>query len=480
MSDPLDLDAIGQAQLVQDGQITPAELVDAAVARIEELNPRLNAVVYERFERARAEAAQFQPRDHHLFAGVPFVHKDLDGFTAGDPYTGGGRFLRDAGFVADRDSYLCSELRAAGMILVGKTNCPEMGLLPTTEPEVYGPTHNPWSLDHSPSGSSGGSAAAVAARMVAVGHAGDGGGSIRTPSSACGVVGLKPSRGRVSLGPDEGESWGGFVTWGAITRSVRDTAGILDVISGPVLGDPYSAPEASRPYADEVDADVEHLRVGVLATVPSGIVEVHPDCVDAAEYGGELLDQLGHGVEAAYPEALEELEPGQHFMGTYGSFVAHGLDHWSHLAGRPATADDVEPMTWALAEMGRGTTAAQYLDAKSWLQGWSRRIGEWWNTFDLLVTPTMGEPPTRLGEFASTPDSPFQPSVRATGLVPFTLPFNITGQPAISLPLHWNGDGLPVGVQLVAAYGREDLLIRVASQLEEARPWADRTPPVTG
>ncbi|HVM40198.1 MAG TPA: amidase [Acidimicrobiia bacterium] len=478
MTDLARLDATASAQLVRDGEVSATELVDAAIERIERLNGELNAVIHERFEKARKEASLVAAGDDLLFAGVPFVHKDLDGFTAGDPYHAGSRFLKEAGFVADHDSYLAASLKAAGFILVGKTNTPELGLQPTTEPEAYGPSRNPWNTGHSTGGSSGGSAAAVASGMVPVGHAGDGGGSIRIPASECGLVGLKPSRGRVSLGPDDDESWDGLVQRGVVTRSVRDTAAVLDVLSGATLGDPYAAPTPERPFADEVDADPGRLRIGVLATDPTGSTEVHVDCVTATEDAGRLLEGLGHTVEAAYPQALEDPGVTEHFFPLFGAWAAYDLRMWEQMVGRAPTEDDVEAGTWAVAQMGAATSAVDYYRAARWMNGWTRRVAEWWNDFDVLVTPTISEPPPPLGEFTDTPDFPGRGLVKSSAIVPFTVPFNITGQPAVSLPLSWNEAGLPVGVQFVAAYGREDVLIRLASQLEEARPWADRRPAI--
>jgi amidase len=478
MTDLARLDATAQAQLVRDGEVSATELVEAAIERIERLNPQLNAVIHERFDKARKEASLVAPGDDRVFAGVPFVHKDLDGFTEGDPYHGGVQALKDAGYVADHDSYLAAGLKASGLILVGKTNTPELGLQPTTEPAAYGPTHNPWNLDHSTGGSSGGSAASVAAGLVPIGHAGDGGGSIRIPASECGLVGLKPTRDRVSLGPDEGDAWDGLVVRLVVTRSVRDTAAVLDAVSGPMPGDPSSAPPPERPYADEVGADVGRLRIGVLATDPTGNVDTHEDCVAAAEDAGRLLESLGHTVEAAYPPAMGEAEATGHITTFFLANVARDVDHVGELLGRPVTEDDVEPTTWFVSEGGRGITAAQYLTTKAWLQSWSRRVAEWWGEYDLLVTPTIAEPPPALGEFSGTAENPIRGFAKSAAIVPFAMPFNVTGQPGISVPLFWNDGGLPIGTQLVADLGREDLLIQVAAQLEAARPWADRRAPV--
>jgi amidase len=470
------LDATAQADLVRRGEATALELVDAAIARIEKINPQLNALIIPLFEKARACAAAELPNGP--FRGVPFLLKDLDCFSAGDPFHGGTRFLRDARYVPDRDSYLVEKFRAAGFVVLGRTNTPEFGLNVTTEPETYGPSRNPWNPARSTGGSSGGSAAAVASGMVPAAHASDGGGSIRIPASECGLVGLKPSRGRVSLGPEHGEYWHGLVISHAVTRSVRDCAGILDAIAGAMPGDPYIAPPPPRPFAAEVGKAPGRLRIGFVTGVPSGATQLHPDCLAATQDAAQLLTSLGHIVEEAHPAALAEVEvTSQHFMTLVTSWVAAGLDAWSAQLGRPIGADGVEPATWLFAELGRAVSAAQYLRTIDALHGYSRRMASWWASgFDLLLTPTLGEPPPRLGELVPPRDNPLDGLARGLGLVPFTTPFNITGQPAMSVPLYWNGDGLPIGVQLIAAYGRDDLLLRVASQLEQARPWAHRWP----
>ncbi|HVN50119.1 MAG TPA: amidase family protein, partial [Acidimicrobiales bacterium] len=352
--------------------------------------------------------------------------------------------------------------------------------VPTTEPLAYGPSRNPWDTERSTGGSSGGSAAAVASGMVPVGHANDGGGSIRIPASECGLVGLKPSRARVSLGPSYGDAIGGLVCELAVTRSVRDTAAVLDAVAGPASGDPYAAPPAARPYVDEVGADTGRLRIGLQTAAPGGGVTTHPDCVAAAEAAGRLLEGCGHTVEPTTLEALEDPTLTEKFVLIWSAGVAYDIDHhWPSRIGRAITAEDVEPLTWALAEFGRGATAGDFLAARDWIQGCARRVAAWYDGgWDLLLTPTLAEPPPRLGEFDSPPDDPMNGLLRAATLVPFTPPFNATGQPAISLPLHWSDEGLPIGVQLVAPYGREDLLLRVAAQLEQAQPWAHRRPPV--
>ncbi len=473
------LDATAQAALVRDGAASPRELVDAALARIDAVNPQLNAVIHRRDERARAEAERAPDGP---FRGVPVLVKDLDGALAGEPLHLGNRLLRERAHTAAHDSYLFADLRAAGCVIVGKTNTPELGLLPTTESHAYGAARNPWDLDRSPGGSSGGSAAAVASGMVPFAHAGDGGGSIRIPASACGLFGLKPTRGRVSLGPDDGEGWAGLVVRHVVSRSVRDSAAALDAISGFRPGDPYAAAPPVRPFAAEVGANPGALRIGVLSRrAPAGLAEVDGACIAAADDAAALLSEVCRDtvVDAAYPEPLDDIELLVHFTTVLAASTAFDLRRLGAMAGRELGPDDVEPLTWAQAELGRAVTADAYLEAVESLRAWSRRMARWWEPdgsgFDLLLTPTMAKPPAPLGEIRGADAE--GALVAATPYAVFTLPFNVTGQPAMSVPLWWH-EGLPIGVQLVAATGREDLLFRVAAQLEAARPWHDRHPPV--
>ena len=472
------LDATAQAELVRSGQVLPRELVDAAIDRVEALNGELNAVVTKLFEKARAAADGELPNGP--LRGVPFVLKDLGALSKGDPYAEGVKAARQAGYVADHDSVVTERFRAAGLVCVGRTNTPELGLVPTTEGEAYGPCRNPWDPSRSTGGSSGGSAAAVASGMVPVAHASDGGGSIRVPASECGLVGLKPSRGRVPLWPDVAEGWGGMAVQLAVSRSVRDMAAMLDVAGGPCPGDLHTPPQPLRPYRDEVGADPGRLRIGLLTAAPDESVATHPECVAAAEGTARLLESLGHTVQPEHPRALADPDIAQAFLPCYGTWTAATLDWWGRLLGRTLTADDVEPATWAVAELGRGVSGTQFVAALYAIHRYAARVQRWWEEegWDLLVTPTISEPPPPLGDYAAQPDNPFWPITRAVVEVAYTIPFNMTGQPAISLPLHWTPDGLPVGAQLVAAYGREDLLLRVAAQLERARPWADRRPRV--
>jgi amidase len=469
------LDATAQAELVRNAEASPVELVEGAIARIEAMNGELNAVIHPLFEKARQSAAGGPPDGP--FAGVPMLLKDLVAHSAGDPFCEGMRFLRDLGWTEDEDTELVARFRRAGFLICGKTNTPELGILATTEPEAFGPTRNPWDPERSPGGSSGGSAAAVAAGMVPVAHANDGGGSIRIPASACGVVGLKPSRGRTTLAPEFGDINCGLVAEHVVCRSVRDAAGVLDAVHGPAPGDPYMAPPPARPYLHEVGADPGSLCVGVRSSGPAGQFEIHPACVDAVESAAILLESLGHGVEESSPEALDDPVHAERFIGRWATGAAFDLDYWARKTGKKITAEDVEASTWVLSEGARMMTGPDYLSALEYQQRTSRRAAAWWGSgFDLLLTPTMGEPPTRLGEFAAAPDDPTAPLLRSVRPAGFTAFWNVTGQPAITLPLHWSDDGLPIGVQLVAELGREDLLIRVAAQLEEARPWVQRLP----
>ena len=476
LKDLASLDATAQAALVQTREVSPLELVTAAVERAEAVNGDLNAIIHPRYEQAIEEAKGALADGP--FSGVPFVLKDLDGIAAGEPLHAGTRFLKDHKYVAPTDSWLTARFRRAGLVCIGRTNTPELGLLPSTEPLTCGPTHNPWDLTRTPFGSSGGSAAAVAAGIVPLGHAGDGGGSIRLPASACGLVGLKPSRGRITLGPEAGEIWGGLVARLVVSRTVRDTAAILSATSGPGTGDPYWAALPGSPFLDEIGMDPGRLRIGWRTSSPDPSVTTQPDCVDAVTVTAALLETLGHDVSEASPAALDDPVTSAHFAACFGAWTAREIDHLGELVGVPATADGFEPGTWAVVELGRAMTAAQYLAGVEGLHAFTRAAVAWWvdDGWDLLLTPTAPEPPPVLGEF-HIEGEPLGGLIRSAAIVPFTLPFNITGQPAISLPVHETGDGLPIGVQLVAAPGREDVLIRVAAQLEAAVSWADRRPP---
>ena len=460
------LDATAQAELVKKKEVTPLELVEAAIARIERLNPKLNAVVTPMFDLAR-EAAQGDLPDG-LFRGVPFLLKDILAAYAGVKMTLGSKLLQN--YVPPFDSELVKRLKHSGLVMIGKTNVPEFGLLPTTEPELFGPCRNPWEIDCTTGGSSGGSAAAVASGMVPMAHANDGGGSIRIPTSCCGVFGLKPTRGRNPLGPFFGDVINGLVAEHAVTRSVRDSAGLLDITSGPDIGDPYWAPPPARPFRQEIGADPGNLRIA-LTTATDG-QPVHPDCIQAVQEAATLCAGLGHSVEEAAPK-LNRDKLFELFTVLWTSDCA------ATLQALGANQDQVEPLTWALGENGRRYPATAYVLAIQNLQRTSRTIARFFCDYDVWLTPTLAEPPVSLGTFESSEDDPMEGFHRAEEFVPFTPICNITGQPAMSVPLYWNTAGLPVGVHFIGRFGDEATLFRLAAQLEEARPWAHRRPPVS-
>ncbi len=474
MTSPTELDATAQADLVRRGEASPVELVEAAIARIEAVDPQLDAVVRDRFDAARAEAAGDLPDGP--FRGVPLLLKDMGCHVAGEETAYGLAALRDAGTRWRRDSHLAAAFRAAGFVVLGRTTVPELGTTVTTEPACGPPARNPWDPARSPGGSSGGSAAAVAAGMVPVAHASDGGGSIRVPAGACGLVGLKPGRARVGHAPDVGEGWAGATVEGVLTRSVRDTAAVLDAVAGPLPGDPHAAPPLPRPLVEEIGAPVAGLRAGLCASPPDERWLDDPACRAAVAAAGRLLEDLGLAVEEAHPAAFFDDSFSRHFNATIAVDTALVLADLEHVLGRPITDDELEPRNAYYRSSGSRTSAPDYLGSRAWLGSWSRGVAAFWSDqgFDLLVTPTVGAPPPELGWF--TAGGPREEGRRIGSYIPWTAQANVTGQPAISLPLHTTDDGLPVGVQLVAAAGREDLLVRVAAALEEAAPWAGRRP----
>lgn len=467
------LDATGHAELVASGDATPAELTEAAIERIERQDGTINAVVIRWFDHARDLASSPDLPDG-AFRGVPFLLKDLWTAYAGQVLTNGNVALRDAQPVPDADTTLASRCRAAGLVTLGRTNSPELGSVPTTEPVAYGATRNPWDPSRTPGGSSGGAAAAVASGMVPIAHASDGGGSIRIPASCCGLVGLKPSQGRITIGPKRTES--GLSVEGCVSRSVRDTATFLDAVRGPGVGDTVLAPTPARPYRDEVGADPGRLRIGLLDRHPTG-GSVADECVAAVRAAAALLESLGHDVHPDSPQALADPGLTERFMAVWATNMATGLDMYADLLGRSLTEDEVEPVNWMQAEFARSLTAVDHARSLGAIATFRREVHQWWaDGWDLLLTPTLGAPPIPLGMLGASDDDPLRPLRRAAEFVPFTPAFNMSGQPGINLPLHWSEDGLPIGVQLVADYGREDVLIRVASQLEQASPWSHRTP----
>lgn len=454
------LDATALAGLIRNGETTAEDVLEQSIARIEAVNPGINAVIHPLFEKARKQVASGEIADGP-FHGVPLLVKDLLCATQGDPYHAGMRLLRDRKWVAERDSYLAQRFRRAGFVILGRTNTPELGASATTEPLAYGPTRNPWNIDYSTGGSSGGSAAAVASGMVPVAHGNDMGGSIRIPASACGLLGLKPSRGRVSPGPDHVQVWGPLGQDSILTRSTRDLAAVLDVISGPMPGDLFTAPTPARPFFEEVSAEPGCMRVGVLPEEWDDDFDVDDECRTAVSVAAQRLQSLGHEVSFGSPPGLAPgMEPAGQVVGAY---IREELDAWGKNLGREVNQDDVEPWTWALAEIGRRQSAPQYLAALGERLRHARGLSQWWTQGnDILITPTMPRLPPELGQ---------DPKSINTTYGRFTIPWNFSGQPAISLPIHISSSGLPVGAQLVAAYGREDLLLRLSAQLEKLQPW---------
>lgn len=491
MRDYSDCDATELARRVRAAEVSPAELVEAAIAGIEEVDERLNAMVYPMYDQARQDAVD-PPAGP--FRGVPMVVKDFDGFVKGVPFTASTRFLD--GFVPDHDSEAIARLRRAGFIFVAKTNLPELAIIGTTENEWRGATHNPWNLDRTAGGSSGGSAALVAARAVPVGHGGDGGGSLRIPASATGLVGLKATRGRIPLGPGMGEGWGGYVQWGALTRTVRDTAALLDVLAGPMPGEPYFAPPPERAFLAEVGADPGRLRVGVSTRSIFG-KHTDPQCIEAVERTARALSDAGHHVEPAeLPVDRDRLAFA--YLVQVGVGVSAEIADMARWTGRTPTAAHFEASTWFLNQVGLSMGGLDLQHARDAIQVAGRAMGAFHQQYDLFLGPTLAHPPVKLGQLAIKPAErvglailralPIKPAIRAVlaqlaannfEATPNTQLFNQTGQPAISLPLHWTPDGLPIGVQLAAAMGGEGLLLRVAAQLEGLMPWADRRPPVS-
>jgi len=459
------------AASVREGDVSAREVVEASFQAIDRLNGELNAFVTLCEERALAEADAIEPGDSRPLAGVPIAIKDLVQLTEGVRTTMGMNCMED--FVPPMDSALVRRLREAGAIVVGKTNTPELGILPVTEPERFGPTRNPWDTSRTPGGSSGGSAAAVASGMVPIAHANDGGGSIRIPASCCGLVGLKPSRGRVSLSPLT-EFVAGIGIDGCVSRTVADTALVLDVISGYELGDPYWAPPPPAPFADAVERGPGALRIAFMTESPTG-VHVHEDCETAVKETVALLESIGHSVSEAPAMSVDGYI--ENFIRVWAAGVAISVRGMGMLRGQPLDEDKLEPLTRELVAQAEALTAADYLESVSFLQTMARMIVPQWSEFDVLLTPTVAQPPVKVGALAPKEGESATAFIEnAAAWVPFTPVWNATGQPAISLPLHHSDAGLPIGVQFVGAPAGEELLLSLAAQLEEAHPWADRRP----
>ena len=488
-------DATALAELVRTGEITPLELVEVAMRRLEAVNQAVNAVVYRMDDEARELAGGVDRTA--VFAGAPFLAKDLQSDYAGHPTSRGSRLL--AGRVREYDTELVRRLRRTGVSVLGKTNLPEFGMLPYTEPQLWGPCRNPWALDRTPGGSSGGSAAAVAAGIVPMAGGGDGAGSIRMPASCCGLFGLKPTRGRNPAGRGRGESWRGAAIEHVLTRSVRDSAAMLDATHGPEPGAPFEISPPARPFSREVGADPGRLRIA-WTTEPMLGASVHPDCAEAVTGTVKLLDDLGHEVVEDSPR-VDGPKFARAFLCMLAGELGAELEELTRALGRKPRRGELEPLTWCLGLVSHALSAREYADSLRILERCGKSVGSFFTDVDVLVTPTLAEPPPQLGALPPLPAEQQQLRVvgafgsgrivRMAGLLdrmaegafdftPWTPVFNISGQPATSVPLHWNSAGLPVGVHFVARVGDEATLLRLAAQLERARPWFHRLPEVAG
>ncbi len=463
-------DGLGLAELVKNRDVKPIELVDEAITRAEKLNPKLNFVVFKDYDRARQAAQGKLPQGP--FSGVPFFLKDIFAFAEGMPTRQASRFMPVIPW--PHDSGLVARYRAAGLIFLGKTNVPEFGLVPTTESKLYGPARNPWNLEHSTGGSSGGSAAAVAARIVPLAHANDGGGSIRIPASCCGLVGLKPTRARMSYGPDFGDVLDGLANDHVVSRTVRDTAAALDATAGGVEGDPYWAPAAPPSYLALLAAKPKKLRIAFSTKKLDGN-PLHADCVAAIKEAAAHCERLGHIVEEAAPDLNQPaLIPA--FLTFWAANLASGIDYIAKMTGQTPSADKFEGLTWGLYEAGKKISASEYLHAKNQMQGAARNAAKFHQKHDVWLSSTLGLPPVKLGSFDMEERDPQKAFAPLIDYVPFTAMQNVTGQPAINLPLYWNDQGLPIGTHFVGRYGDEATLLQLAAQLEQAAPWAQRRP----
>jgi amidase len=464
-------DGLGLAELVRRREVSAAEMLECAIARIEERNRAVNAVVTRLYDQARAAVAARLPDGP--FTGVPYLLKDLGAHYTGAVTSYGSALFQD--FVVDHDSEITVRLKRAGLVIVGKTNTPELGLASSTEPRLFGPTRNPWNLAHTAGGSSGGSAAAVAVGMVPMAHGTDGGGSIRIPASCCGLFGLKPTRARNPMGPDAGEGWGGASVGHAITRSVRDSAALLDATSGPDVGDPYWAPPPARPFLDEVGRDPGRLRIAI-STRPWNGQPVDPECVEAAVAAGRLCERLGHRVEEAAPE-IDAGALGAATLVVIGANLRVALEARAAALGREPAASDVERITWARAMDGHTARAADYARAIGVMHRTGRAVARFFTRYDILLTPTMCRPPYPLGVIDMMTDDEGSYTQAVLSTIAFTSLFNTSGNPAMSVPLGWSRTGLPIGVQFAAPFGDEATLFRLGARLEAEAPWAHRRAP---
>lgn len=468
-------DAVGLADLVRKGEVKPSELVEEAIARITRHNEKINAVICETYEIGRQAASDVENGEiNGPFAGVPFLLKDIEGMLTGVPSTFGSRFTKD--LVSPIDDELVRRYKQAGMCILGKTNAPELGLLPITEPVAYGASHNPWNLDHSTGGSSGGSGAAVAAGIVPMAHANDGGGSIRIPAACCGVVGMKPTRGRITQGPLMGDAMGGLVNNHVLSRTVRDSAAMLDATAGPMPGDPHTAPAPRGTFLNAAQSSPGKMRIAFCPSTFEGD-EIDPEVSSAVLATAKVLEALGHDLVEDYPKDVmqEAMAPFRIVWSTGANLM---INAFSQMLGKPINWDEIEPMTRAFYDDGAKYSASDYAGAWNTLHGLSRKVATMLEPYDLLLTPVLTRPPVKLGTFDINGTDLDQMFSDLQGYVPYTALVNATGQPSISLPLHQSAMGLPIGQMFTGKFGDEETLYALAGQLEEALPWKDRHPQV--
>jgi amidase/6-aminohexanoate-cyclic-dimer hydrolase len=463
-------DALGLAELIAKRQIAAQELLNAVRQRVEVLNPKLNAFCHLFFDKAEQQIKN--GLGNGPFRGVPFALKDLGQYLSGTITSAGSRVWKD--YVAEYDSTLVARYKQAGLVIFGKTNSPELGLTTTTESALYGETHNPWNPERSSGGSSGGSAAAVAARILPAAHASDGGGSIRIPASCCGLFGFKPTRGRVPLGPSQFEGWNGCSQHHAVTISVRDSAALLDATTGAELGSPFFSPVPAGPFLKEVSTDPGKLRIALVAE-PYGGTPLDAECKRAAADAAKLCESLGHKVEEA-KLPIDNAAMREAFLTIIVVSVARALEDAAKTLGRSVTEKDVEPVTWAMMQQGKSTSSVAYSRAIANAHQVGLTMAKFLQGYDVILSPTLAKPPVRLGLLSLSPESMTAFTKEISEFGPYTALYNVTGQPSMSVPLHWTGDGLPVGVMYSGRFGEDGLLFRLAGQLEKAKPWVNRRP----
>ncbi|CAE7323300.1 nylA [Symbiodinium microadriaticum] len=466
-----DYDALGLADVIAKGDISAEEVLEEAIERTEARNPKINAVTHKWYDEARAAIKDGLPDGP--FKGVPFLLKDLNLYYPGRVTTNGSRLFKD--YVPDTKSTLVQRYEDAGLVLFGKSNTPEFGLTAATEPTLFGPTRNPWNLDHTPGGSSGGASAAVAAGLLPMANASDGGGSIRIPAACTGLFGMKPTRARTPLGPHVGEGWGSLSISHAVSWSVRDNAALLDATHGPDLGDPYYAPHQEGTFLDAVSRAPGKLRVAMYTDAPSG-TPVDPEVKAAVQDAAKLLESLGHVVEEAMPQYdVRDMGLAQmYFMAASAKLVTSSR---AEELGVPVDNNTVEKVTLAMIENAGPVTADQMIWATRMIHKTGRDLARFMNSYDVILSPTLGQKPVTVGTLNMDQDDLGAYFSAVTEFVSFTGLYNVTGQPSMSVPLAMSSDGLPIGIMFTGRFGDENTLFSLAGQLEQAAPWADRRPP---